>query len=144
MRARFFRLHPAERRLLLQSLAWLLPIRVGLSLLPFGMVLRLQRKARAANGHEARADPEAVDRITRAVVRASRLVPGSRCLAQALAAQILLGRRGHAAELRIGVARAPTGKLLAHAWLEEGGRAIFERPHPDSYQPLTRIDDGTH
>ena len=82
-------------------------------------------------------------RLFLAVATAARRLPGEhRCLAQALTAQPLLGRRGVRASLAIGVragapgaARLPTvvplaagGGLFAHAWLQLRGRVIFGGP----------------
>ena len=71
-----------------------------------------------------------------AVRGVSRAVPGATCLTQALAAQILLSRRGCSSRLRIGVARGPAGGLLAHAWLESDGVVVLGGPHVESYTPL--------
>jgi hypothetical protein len=59
-----------------------------------------------------------------AVDAASRLVPGPACLSRALAAQALLERRGHRAELRIGFRREPDGRLAGHAWVETAGADV--------------------
>jgi hypothetical protein len=56
--------------------------------------------------------------VGEAVIRASRVVPASRCLVQAIAAQLLYRASGHRAELRIGVAPTVKGHLRAHAWVE--------------------------
>jgi hypothetical protein len=93
-------------------------------------------------------------RLFAAVATASRRLPGEhRCLSQALAAQLLLGRRGVRSSLAIGVAAASAGlanaeqaaaalavpaagpgdaggqrRLVAHAWLQLRGRVIFGGP----------------
>ena len=46
------------------------------------------------------------------------------CLSQALATQVMLGRRGRSATLRIGVANEE-GAVKAHAWLETEGKIII-------------------
>jgi hypothetical protein len=102
--------------LALQALALLAGARLALVMLPLPAVLRSQRRLRGA---EAPADDPASElrRVRRGLGRASRFVPGARCLAQALAGQVLLSRRGVASELRLG-ARREGGKVEAHAWLE--------------------------
>jgi len=55
---------------------------------------------------------------------AQRVVPGATCLPQALAAEALLKRGGLPADLRIGVMKGASGKLLAHAWVESDGRIV--------------------
>jgi hypothetical protein len=63
-----------------------------------------------------------VERAAWFVAAAGRLT-GLRCLPRALALTRLLGRRGVAADLRIGV-RHEGSTLLAHAWVEWNGRAL--------------------
>jgi len=112
----------SDRRLLLRAAAVLGAIRLGLTLLRFPTVHRLvTNAARPATGPGGRA-AASPDRIVWAVTTASRCVPRATCLTQALAAQVLLGRHGHAAHLRIGVARGAAGQFQAHAWLESGDR----------------------
>lgn len=60
-----------------------------------------------------------------AVEVVSRRSPGSTCLVQALAAQLLLARYGHPSLLQIGVARPDQGMLKAHAWLEHEGTVLI-------------------
>jgi Transglutaminase-like superfamily len=120
---KLWHLAPAERRLVLGAAVLMGGVRVGLSLLTFG---RLQRILTfVARGHVK--DPIPAARIAWAIAAAGRRVPGATCLVQALAAQVLLARHGHVAELRIGMARATEG-IEAHAWLERDGEPIFGEP----------------
>jgi hypothetical protein len=50
-------------------------------------------------------------------VVSSRTPWKSNCLAQALAGQVMLARRGVGSTLHLGVAREQSGGLEAHAWL---------------------------
>jgi hypothetical protein len=77
-----------------------------------------------------------VQDVVWAVGLVSRTVPGATCLTQALAAQVLLSRHGCGSRLRIGVARAAAGGLVAHAWLESGGMVVLGGPDIGSYTPL--------
>jgi len=71
-----------------------------------------------------------------AVRRASRLVPGATCLAQALALRRLLVRHGHASTVQIGVTTAG-GLFAAHAWVESEGVALLcGADDLDRYAPL--------
>jgi hypothetical protein len=57
---------------------------------------------------------------------AGHLVPGGRhCLTRAMVLEILLRRRGYPAEIKIGVARDDSGKLIAHAWLHCEGLVLI-------------------
>jgi len=46
-------------------------------------------------------------------------------LAQALAIQVLLERRGYPTQLRIGFTRSKGGQMSAHAWVECEGRVVI-------------------
>ena len=89
-------------------------------LLPLARVNRLLR-ARRRMPACCRAEDEA-GRALWAIAVTARLV-GYTCLAQALAARVLLERRGFDCRLRLGVVRAD-GRFEAHAWLERGGRVV--------------------
>lgn len=59
-----------------------------------------------------------------AVASAARFVPGARCVAQSLAAQAMLVRRGVPSTLQFGFKRADDGSVQGHAWLEATGRIV--------------------
>lgn len=96
-------------------------VRVALLILPFATVRHL---AVSVPG-PSHADRRAIVRVPRAVRTAARRLPGARCLAQALAAQILLRRAGVQAEVRVGLARGRDGRVEGHAWVEHGGRVLI-------------------
>lgn len=80
-----------------------------------------------------------------AVRSASRVVPRATCLTQALAAKLVLSRRGYASRLRIGVARGPARQLRAHAWLEANGLVVVGGSRIEDFTPLAAVpaDDAT-
>ena len=125
-----------DRRLKFEALFWLTVFRLALAILPFARVMRLHKRAARSPKAAAPADGRIYERVERAIGRTGRFVPGARCLAQALAGQVLLGRRGAPSDLRIGVARGDGRRLVAHAWLEKDGRAILGGPAGDEYTPL--------
>lgn len=114
-----------ERAWLLQVAALLWAVRLGLWLLPFQLVRRVVTQYAQPSARAAGLPPE---RVAWAVVSASLVVPAATCLVQALAAQLLLGRRGCATQLRIGVARGDAGQIEAHAWLENDGTIVIGGP----------------
>ncbi len=128
-----------ERVWLLQAAALLWAIRLGLWLLPFqslrGLVARYARPGARVGGLPA-------ERVPWAVMSASWAVPFATCLTQALAAQLLLGRRGCAAQLSIGVARGEAGRIEAHAWLEHEGTIVIGGPahHIARYTVLREVE----
>lgn len=137
---RFLRLTPADRLLLVQSVVLLGAARLGLWLLPLTVVRRLlARTAPTPSG--ALATPE---RIAWAVAVARRVVPRASCLPQALAAEALLARGGRRVELRIGVVKTERGRLVAHAWVESGGRVVVGELHEglSRYTPLPPLPNA--
>lgn len=148
-RLRNFAALPArEQRLALTAIAWLALTRVALRAVSFNRVHALVAGPDIApvRTTEARGDdwPRAV---RRALLRASRSLPGCTCLVQSLVAERLLRRGGHAARLSIGVAdTAPTGEarvtLDAHAWVESGGVLVTgDDPH-GRYRVLATFGAG--
>jgi hypothetical protein len=114
-------------------------VRIALTLLPFRVV---HGRVAAATRAIHRATPSTnrtQERITWAVTAVSARVPRASCLTQALAATLLLVRHGHAATLRVGVAKNDDGSLRAHAWLESGGRAILGEPAPGAFVPFPPV-----
>jgi len=79
-----------------------------------------------------------VDRVGWAVQAAGRrtLKANKPCLAQALVAHRLLLKSGHPADLQIGVTRADSGDLEAHAWVECRGRIVVGGGELSRYTPL--------
>jgi hypothetical protein len=122
---KFLRVPPSERRLLIQAALLLGGIRLGLRLLPYRVVRDVVAQlARAPVGLRRGSGGFSVDQITWAVTKISRYVPKSTCLAQALAAQVLLSRHDHPAHLHVGITRGEDGELRGHAWLESRGSTV--------------------
>jgi hypothetical protein len=121
----FARLPAPDRWLLVESMCLLAAIGLGLWLLPFKSLRRLVATI-SGEGDDAREVNSAlVGRVVWAVTAASRRIPRTRCLARAMAVQAMLGRRGYAATLRIGVAMGEGRRLRAHAWLERRGEILI-------------------
>lgn len=117
---RFVQLEKTDRRLLLRTGGVLAAARLCIWVLPFNTARRLivpPPPARPA----LRLAP---DRVRWAIGIAQRLIPDATCLPQAIAAESLLTRDGHAVALRIGVLKNAAGALEAHAWVECEGRVI--------------------
>jgi hypothetical protein len=70
--------------------------------------------------------PRDVKGIVWSVKTASRYMPGgAKCLARAIATQVLMNWQHYESELHIGVNKRPEGDLQAHAWIEYQGRVII-------------------
>jgi hypothetical protein len=102
-------------------------VRAGMRLVSFETLRRyLARLARGRSVRETPADQAEIDTIVWSLQTAGRtLPPAGRCLIEALAGHVLLGRKGLATDLRIGVARDVDGTFKAHAWLERGGTIVL-------------------
>jgi hypothetical protein len=143
----FLSLNRADRALFLKALALLWVIRTGLWILGYTRMKPLvERWKKSAASKDAAGDSHAdadsgslcAARVGWAVKAAGRGTPGDRlCLVQALAAEVLLGRRGIPADIRIGVVKDEALKLQAHAWVESGGTVIIGGAKLDRYEPLT-------
>jgi len=134
---RLLALPPDERRVLVAAVLLVVAARLSLRLCPYRVVRRLAGwLARPTARLRA---PAAV--IALAVAAAGRRVPGGRnCLAQALAAHVLLGRHGHASRLRLGVARGAAGEFAAHAWVEIGDAVLVGATGRERFTPLPALD----
>jgi hypothetical protein len=112
----------AEKGLLLEALALLGLARMAVLLLPFRWVARLLGKQEAQTPvQEDAANVVHIRRIGTMVRKTSQNVPWtSKCLDQALAAKIMLARRGIATTVYFGVKNDANGRLEAHAWLRSG------------------------
>jgi hypothetical protein len=115
---KFLRLPTVEKRLLIKAALLLETIRLGMWLLPFRTLRRLTSWVVDAPIKPRRADNSSAEMVVWAVEAASRQTPGVKtCLAQALATQVLLARRGYPALLHIGVVRGEQEQFQAHAWV---------------------------
>ena len=119
--------------MLIVALLFVAGARVGLWVAPF-------RRVRAAVDLIAHPRPGAcdptpgeADGIAEAVRSAARFVPAASCLTQALAAEVLLARAGHPAEVHLGVARGDGGDIEAHAWVESYGRVVLGAEELERY-----------
>lgn len=121
-----------DRPLLPAALAAVVVARLALAAAPLRTLLGLLDRLPAGGG----AVP--AEALGRSVALAGRLIPGTTCLAQALAARALLRWHGHDGALRIGVARDAAGRLIAHAWLEREGQVLVggAAGHVARYTPL--------
>jgi transglutaminase superfamily protein len=132
-------LSAADRRLLVTAALLQAGIRLGLAVLPYRRLRELVDRA-ARVGPRRDLTPTSAERIAWAVTQASRALPGTACLTQALAARVLLERRGHPAHLRVGVMRGDDARLVAHAWVESEGRVVLGGADLARYTQLSLLD----
>ncbi len=139
---KFLHLNQRDCRLLVNAAILLGTIRLGLWLLPFQTLRRLLARMTQTATELQQPNQASVGRVVWAVEVVSRYTPGGvKCLARALATQVLLGRRGHLTQLRIGVAKNEEGKLEAHAWVESQGKVVIGRLRDLSrFTPLPSLE----
>jgi hypothetical protein len=126
-----------RRGLIAEAAAWLLIARLALLLVPF------PRLARWLGAFVPPADPRVAEvaapttpeqartakEVSWAVVRGAAHVPFKAvCLPQAMAARIMLQRRGVASAMHFGAAKGKDRPLDAHAWLDAAGVKVTGYP----------------
>ncbi|MDF5728084.1 MAG: lasso peptide biosynthesis B2 protein [Rhizonema sp. PD38] len=124
----FFRLTGSDVNLLAITFVLLGVIRLGLWLLPFRNLLKLQQKISNLDFYLPTSSKSqiSISKIVWAVNVATRYMPGgAKCLARALTTQVLMNSYGYHPELRIGVAKGEGGALEAHAWIEYQGQVAI-------------------
>lgn len=131
---RFVLLPSVERRLFARAVLLLALLRAVLWKYP----ARAVRDRLAARGTRPVPGPTPAQ-IGWAVRSAARYVPGATCLAQAVAASILLSRAGRPAVLQIGVTKPNRSTLSAHAWVESDGLVVVGDAEHDRYHHLSAI-----
>jgi hypothetical protein len=123
MLRRWTALRPDERLLLAAAALWVMAAHA------------LLRLAGASFADKQRALDALAERLPRlrpctprvaawAVTAAAKRVPGTLCLAWALALRGLLLQAGIKSELRIGVAHDPSKAIKAHAWIDCDGTTL--------------------
>jgi Transglutaminase-like superfamily len=135
---KFVALPGVRRRQVLEALAELVRVRVGLTLSRRSPLDRL-----APPETRQRLSSESAQDLAWAVEAASRYVPRATCLVQALALQALCARRGYETSLQIGVAHGERKELEAHAWLVSEGRILIGSRGSTGFAPLSGLpSDG--
>lgn len=117
---KFANLGMREKAFVLEALAALCGFRVAMHLLPLKRLLLIASRVRPERNYTV----DEVRRRAFLLLRAAGAVPGALCLNQALALQWMLGRRGCATSLEIGVA-PDLNRFRAHAWLRYQGITIL-------------------
>jgi len=107
-------------------------------LVPFSSLRKLLFKLTFLFNNLGKDFPE--EYLVWSVVVVSPYVPKTTCLAQALAAQLLLRQAGHQARLHIGVNYGIGGRLEAHAWVESQGRILIGGVDTNRYTHLLALE----
>ncbi len=137
-----------EQGLALEALIYLALCRGMLALLPFRIAMQWLGLRLHAGGIVSEAAPGSStgpgtesgpgSAIGLAVQRASSIAPFKAvCLQQALAAALMLRRRGHDVEVYFGLAKDAEGKLIAHAWSKCQGGLVTGGQQMPHYTPIS-------
>jgi hypothetical protein len=134
---RFSQVDNRRRALLAEAVAYLLAARLALIFIPFPrLARRLGSFVPPADARAAQAAIAGLPHQTRlaedigwAVTRAARYVPfRAVCLPQAMAARVMLKRRGVQSVMHFGAAKGTDKPLDAHAWLDAAGVEVTGYP----------------
>lgn len=141
---KFLHLPGRDRALLLQAFCLILGIRLALKAVRFATLRSALARLASSVPESRRSTPATEDEQQRtvwAVRTAARACPAiSTCLTNALAAHVLLARRGYVSNLRIGVTRDEKGEFTAHAWLEQEGAILIGGDWSDGFTPMPALN----
>jgi len=121
---KFWRLSPQERAVSIEAFVAVAGFSALCRLAPRTLPMILLRRL-AASHDTANADRLTVSRVTAAIRRVERSVPGTTCLGRAYAGGLMLRLRGIPSVVRLGAKLAPDRPFEAHAWLECEGAAVL-------------------
>lgn len=132
---RFRDVGAARRALLAEAVLWLWLARLALIFVPFPTIARRlgtfvpPHDARARLAQTRTAQAELAGDIGWAVTRAARYLPFKAvCLPQAMAARVMLQRRGVTSVMHFGAAKGKDKPIDAHAWLDAAGVEVTGYP----------------
>ena len=118
---KFYGKSPGDRALLLEAVCTLGLARLTILFVPFRRIAPVLGKTMAETSRDDREHMVVAAGVSYAVETVARHTPwDSKCLARALAAKVMLRRRGVRSTLYLGLGKDGMGGLLAHAWLRYG------------------------
>jgi hypothetical protein len=142
---RFRQVDNRRRALLAEAVAYLLTARLALIFIPFPrLARRLGNFVAPADAHASQMQTETTLEQARlaedvgwAVTRAARYVPFKAvCLPQAMAARVMLKRRGVKSVMHFGAAKGQDKPLDAHAWLDAAGVEVTGYPVAETFAEI--------
>jgi hypothetical protein len=142
---RFGQVDHRQRALLAEAVLCLLTARLALILIPFPRLARglgafvppSDPRVAQARARTAPARARLAEDIGWAVTRAARYVPFKAvCLPQAMAARVMLERRGVRSVMHFGAAKGTEKPLDAHAWLDAAGVEVTGYPVAQNFAEI--------
>jgi hypothetical protein len=134
---RLLQIDARRRALAVEATLWLALARLGLAMLPFPTLARYfgtatapqQARTMIAASNPSPADAQTAKDIGWAVTRAARYLPfRAVCLPQAMAARMMLARRGVTSVMHFGATVDNGRSIAAHAWLDAAGVEVTGYP----------------
>ena len=125
-----------RRWLLVEAALWLVASRLALVMIPFPLLAQRlgtfgppEAESRPCASELGRERAQVAHEVGWAVTRAARHLPvRAVCLPQAIAARIMLRRRGVPSVIHFGAAKSAGEPLEAHAWLDAAGVEVTGFP----------------
>jgi len=142
---RFGQIDNRRRSLLPEAVAYLLAARLALIFVPFPRLARRlgsfvpPTDARVLKVRTQAPDDQVrlAEAVSWAVTRAARYLPFKAvCLPQAMAARLMLKRRGVNSVMHFGAAKGTDKPLDAHAWLDAAGIEVTGYPVKDNFAEI--------
>jgi hypothetical protein len=142
---RFGQVDNRRRALLAEAVAYLFAARLALIFIPFPRLARRlgtfvpPADARATQAGTATAPDQVqlAEAIGWAVTRAARYMPfRAVCPPQAMAARVMLKRRGVKSVMHFGAAKGTEKPLDAHAWLDAAGVEVTGYPVAENFAEI--------
>jgi len=133
----FIDLPVRDKLVAIESLLWVIWIRILLWILPFPSVQRRVQKMVRESGPRDE-DSISMPRLRAMILVASRFVPRATCLVQALAGYIMFSKYGYNTSIKIGVL-AENGEFEAHAWLEQDEKVVLGESEKE-FKTILNID----
>ena len=142
---RFAEVGPRRRAQLAEAVSWLLIARLALTCVPFPRLARhlgtfvhpTDDRALKAKSNASAAHTRMAEQVGWAVTCAARYVPfRADCLPQAMAARMMLRRRGVSSVLHFGAAKVQQRPLDSHAWLDAAGIKVTGYPLAEYFVPI--------
>ena len=142
---RFGQVDNRRRALLAEAVACLLTARLALVFVPFPRLARrlgtfvppTDARVAAAQTATGQDQVQRAGEIGWAVTHAARYVPFKAvCLPQAMAARVMLKRRGVNSVMHFGAAKGQDKPLDAHAWLDAAGVEVTGYPVAENFAEI--------
>ena len=142
---RFAQVDGRRRALVAEAIVWLLLARLALIFIPFPRLARglgsfvppADARALRAKSKVSPSDVQIAEDIGWAVTRSARYVPFKAvCLPQAMAARVMLKRRGVASVMHFGAAKGKEKPLDTHAWLDAAGVEVTGYPEAPGFAEI--------